>query len=248
MSCCKCIEVDTPQSIMDDGSLDGEYPAETDIFEEVMDTATGEWENAAVMGLMLWFRFRYEGIGSCNAKRWVQAMADRVDIVGAKWDNILTLWQSGDIDLTNMDEMDYERIVQRTAMPDTVGTVRTVGHTGNDVTVMGNETLPQSPVDGYNYLDNKTTSTRTNGQTDTDTYIPNEQDREVYKEERDLAAATFSRMIRENPLVVDMFCDEFRGYFLGRWRACRHTRRPGSTGSPVRCHRASTRSSRRART
>ena len=241
MSCCKCIEVDTPQSIYDDGSMDGEYPAETNIFEEVMDTAMGGWDNAGIMALMLWFRFRYEGIGSCDSKRWVQCMADRVDIVGPKWDPILTLWQSGEIDLTNMDEMNYERILQRTAMPGTAGTVRTVGHTGTDSTVTGNETLPQSPVDNVSYLDNRTTSTRTNGQTDTDTYNPNEQDRETYEEERDLAAATFSRMIRENPLVVDIFCDEFRGYFLGRWRACPHTPRPGSTGSPWRCPRASIR-------
>ena len=238
LSCCKCMEVDTPQSILDDGSLDGGYAAETDIFEEIADTAAGQFTTEALMRSMLWNRYRYEGIGSCDSKRWVQVMADRLDMVGPKWEDILTTLE--DVDMADLAEMAYTRRVDRTAIPETVGTVRTVGHTGNDVTVTGNETLPQSPVDGYSYLDNRTTATRTNGQTDTETYKPNERDDETYKEYRDIEAATFARLVREYPDLPDRFAEEFSDLFLGRWR-CRHTRRPGSTPSPVRCHRASTR-------
>lgn len=242
---CGCIEVDTPQSIMDDGSMDGEYAAETDIFEEIADTAAGEFTTEALMRSMLWNRYRYEGIGSCDSKRWVQVMADRLDMIGPKWEDILTKLE--DVDMADLAELAYTRRVDRTAIPDTVGTVRTVGHTGNDVTVTGNETLPQSPVDGYSYLDNRTTATRTNGQTDTETYKPNERDDETYKEYRDIEAATFARLVKEYPDLPDRFAAEFSDLFLGRWR-CRHTRRPGSTGSPVRCLPVNTRLSRRART
>ena len=244
MSCCKCIGIDTPQSIMDYGSIDGEYPEETDIFAEVMDTAIGEYTYAEAMYNMLWLRFRYEGIGSCDSKRWVQVMADRLDTVGSKWDGILA--KHADVDMTDLAELSYDRQVDRTAVPGTAGTVRTVGHTGTDSTVTGNETLPQSPVDGVSYLDGRTTATRTNGQTDTDTYIPNERDSETYREFRDIEAATFARMIRECPDLPARFGDEFRDLFLGRWRPCHPTRRPSSTSSPRRCPRASIRSSRRA--
>lgn len=245
MSCCRCIEVDTPQSIMDDGSMDGEYTAETDIFEEIADTAAGQFTTEAMMRSMLWNRYRYEGIGSCDSKRWVQVMADRLDMVGPKWEDILTKLE--DVDMADLAELAYTRRVDRTAIPETVGTVRTVGHTGNDVTITGNETLPQSPVDGYSYLDNRTTATRTNGQTDTETYKPNERDDETYKEYRDIEAATFARLVREYPDLPDRFAAEFSDLFLGRWR-CRHTRRPGSTVFPVRCHPGNTPLSRRART
>lgn len=216
MSCCRCIEVDTPQSIMEDGSMDGEYPAETDIFEEITDTANGNYTTEGLMSLMLWLRYRYEGIGSCDAKRWVQVMADRLDMIGDKWETILTALE--DVDMADLAEMAYTRRVDRTAIPDTVGTVRTVGHSGTDSTVTGDETLPQSPVDGYSYLDRRTTATRTNGQTDTETYHPNERDEETYKEYRDIEAATFARLVDRYPDIPARFAAEFKDLFLGRWR------------------------------
>lgn len=223
---CRCIEADTPQSIMDDGSIDGEYAAGTDIFEEIADTAAGEFTAEALMVAMLWHRYRFEGIGSCDPKRWVQVMADRLDTIGPKWETMLTALE--DLDLADLAELAYTRRVDRTAIPGTEGSVRTVGHSGSDETVTGSETLPQSPVDGRSYLDSRTTAKRTNGQTDTEKYAPNERDEETYKEYRDIEAATFARLLDEYPDIPGRFADEFSDLFLGRWR-CRHTRRQGST-------------------
>lgn len=228
MSCCDCIEVDTPQSIIDEGSTDKHYQPETDIFEEIFDTASGTFTNGAAMQSILWSRYRYEGLGSCDSARWVQVMADRLDMIGPRWDDIIS--KSLDVDMTDLAELSYQRQVDRTAIPETNGSIRTVSHSGIDGTTVTHETLPQSPIDGVNYADDRSKTERSNGQTDTDTYKPNERDAETYHEYRDIEAATFSRLISEYPEIPERFAAEFADLFLGRWR-CRHTLRPASIAS-----------------
>ena len=209
---CDCIEIPTPQSIYDDG--EGTYPAGTDIFEEIFEDSSLTFSE--VMQGALWAVYRYYMIGSCDVGRWVQSMKDRTAIIGGKWDDIFAKLDDG-LDLTDLHELSYIRTVKHQPIEGTNGDVRTVGHTGNIVNVNEHEALPQTLTSDTKYLDSRSTDTQTNGQTDTDTYAPNTIDTEEYAEDRDINAATFSKMIREYPDVLDAFAREYSDYFVQRW-------------------------------
>ena len=219
----KCIRIHTPQTYYEEKGID--------IWDEIFDGAA--FDNAALMKDILEHYYRKWMIGSCDADDWIEAVKDRLWIVGDRWDGIMTALS--DADLSDIDVRSYERIVRRTAIEGTQGTVRTLSHSGDDVNVTENETLPQSPIDGRRYLDAKTTQTRTNGQTDTDVYDPNEKDHETYSEKADIAAQTYRDMMAKWPRLEEDFAAEFRDYFVNRWSACRPTAPQGSTPSRAPC-------------
>lgn len=209
-SCDCCIQIDTPQSIYDEGNE--YYEAETDIFEEIFDKADVTLEYSALMQAALWATFRYRMISSCDTEEWVQAMADRLGLVGPKWDAIID--KADVLDLADLKELHYQRLIQRTAISGTEGDVRTISHSGHDDTVFEGESLPQTQTSATKYLDRRDTTQFTPGVTDTDKYKPNTQDEETYDEERDLAAVTFTKMMDSYPQILTRFCDEFENYFM----------------------------------
>ena len=213
MTCDYCIEVPTPQSIYDEG--EGDYPAGTDIFEEIFDGYQFTYSEA--MQGVLWAVYRYYMIGSCDVERWVQCMRDRTSLIGAKWDAIMA--KAANTDLADLHELSYIRTVKHQPITGTGGDVRTISHQGNITDVNEHEALPQTQTSDTKYLDSRSTDTHTNGQTDTDTYAPNTIDTEEYAEDRDINAATFSKMIREFPDLFDAFAREYSDYFIQRWRA-----------------------------
>lgn len=211
MSICGCFRVDTPQSIKDSGN--DYYEPDTDIFAQIFDGST--LNNATVMQQALWWKYRHLIIGSCDTEEWVQAMQDRLAIVGPIWDAIFD--KAADTDLTDLTELSYERIIQRTPMEGTDGDVSTRSHEGSDVRISEHETLPQTATTATKYLDARQTDTTSPGITDTDTYTPNTQDKETYAEDRSINAITFGSMLNNYPNVVMGFCNEFMPYFVNRW-------------------------------
>jgi hypothetical protein len=208
MTC--CIQIDTPQSIYDEGN--DYYEAETDIFEEIFEKASVNLEYDTLMQAAMWAVFRYRMIANCDTEEWVQVMADRLDMVGPKWDAIIDATDG--LDLADLKEMHYKRTIQRTAITGTEGDVRTLSHSGHDDTLFEGENMPQTETSATKYLDRRDTTRFTPGVTDTEKYHPNTQDDETYDEEKDLAAVTFSRMMDSYPQIMTRFCDEFEAYFL----------------------------------
>lgn len=231
MTC--CIELDTPASIMRDGN--DYYEKNTDIFAEVIDKADGQYENQELFIKALWWRYRNYIIGDCVTEFWVQGMADRLDMVGQRWDEIFD--RMLDTDLTDLTDRAYNRVIKHTAIPETEGDVRTITRTGNVTTTdtptgsnvhkMEHESLPQTLTGDTKYLDARQTDTDTPGVvntnarvdnlTDTDKYKPNTQDTENYEEFDTLNAVTFESMVKAYPNVFIDFTDEFAEYFVQRW-------------------------------
>lgn len=189
MTCCGCCKLDTPQSIMDEGN--DYYEETTDIFSEVINTVDGAFEHGDVMRKALWHGYRLRMIASCNTPEWVQAMADKLDIVGPKWDALIS--KAADTDLTDMTEMSYKRSVKNHAIAGTDGDVRTVSHSGSDTDILtysgqdmsvvgrtGTDTktvetedMPQTPIQANErYLSGRTTETDAPGVTETTTVTP----------------------------------------------------------------------------
>lgn len=213
MSCPCCIQLDTPQTILDDGN--DYYEPETDIFEEIFDGTS--FENGTIMIQALWWKWRDYCIASCNTPKWVRAMKDRLYLVGIKWDAVISKAFDQDVDLTSLDDRDYIRTIQRTKIEGTTGDVRTISHTGSDVETTEHESLPQTASTTTQYLDSRGKTTVTPGVTDTDTYVPNNQDTEEFKANDTLTAVTFQDMMNNYPNVLLGFVDEFKEYFIDRW-------------------------------
>ena len=190
MNCGRCIELDTPQTIKDEGNR--YYEADTDIFSEVFDVSGLTLSNRTIMIQALWWKWRDYCIASCKTPEWVRGMADRLGLVGRKWDEIITKAYADDVDLTSLDDRSYERIVQRTAIPDTDGDVRVITREGTDTNVNSktgedtqvtsqegddtqlteHEALPQTSTDSTKYLDSRQTVTTTPGVETTVTTTP----------------------------------------------------------------------------
>ena len=197
--CWGCLELDTPATIKAEGNE--HYPANTDIFAEVMDTVTGTFVNGELMHKALWWRYRNHIIGACETPDWVQGMADRLDLVGPRWDAILSKLAEVSADMTDLTDMSYERLIKHEPIEDTDGDVRTVKYE--------HETLPQTETTDTKYLDSRSGNT--------DTYAPNTKDTETYRENNTLTAETFASMVRNYPNVLVDFTDEFSEYFVDRW-------------------------------
>ena len=215
MSCDCCIELDTPQTILDEGN--DHYDAGTDIFEEIFDTDNIEYTNGEVMIQALWWKWRDYCIASCNTPKWVRGMADRLGLVGHKWDAIFSKAFAEDTDLTSLEDRAYTRLIQRTAIEGTTGDTTTISHTGSDTHKIEHESLPQTASDTTQYLDMRQTDTTTPGVTDTHKFAPNSQDRETFDANDTLTAITFSDMLNNYPNVLLGFVNEFDGYFIDRW-------------------------------
>lgn len=211
------IEIDTPNSIIVQGN--DYFPQGTDIFEVAMGYSSISIENQDVLKIALWGKFRYYMLGNCDTERWAHAMAARMDLVVPKWDRIVTIL--AEADPSDINDLTYTRVVKRTAVENTPGTVRTISHSGSDVTVNESEILPQTPNTGQRHVDNKVTGTRTNGQTDTDTYNPNEKDHEEYHQQSDIAAVTYKRLMENWPEWREDFVREFEDLFCNCWSVCR---------------------------
>lgn len=190
MTC--CIEIDTPQSIYDDGN--DYYDEGTDVFAEIVGDT---YDNSAVMQSALWAKYRYYMIGSTCTDRWVQAMKDRMTLIGAKWDAIFS--KLADSDPTDIHEVSYSRQIDHTP----------IGDGDESVSVSEREDLPQTATSATKYLSARNT--------DTVSVKPNNRTSETYTEDRDIAAITLSKMITGYPDYLDRFCDEFSGYFIMRW-------------------------------
>ena len=209
MSACGCcIEIDTPQSIMDEGN--DYYPEDTDVFALMFEDSL--LSNAELMQSALWATYRLRMIGSCDTEEWVQAMKDRLTIVGPKWDDIMT--KAAETVMTDMDADSYVRVIQRTAIEGTEGDVRTVERTGDVSVGIEHESLPQTATTSTKYLDSRQTTATENNLKDTDSYVPNTQDKETYNESQDIMAKTFAEMMREYPDILGGFAREFSEYFL----------------------------------
>lgn len=235
MSCPICIKLDTPQTILDEGN--DHYPPETDIIKEVFDSLGLTFDNSTVMQQALWWKWRDFAIASCDTPKWVRGMADRLGLVGRKWDEIISKAYSQDTDLTSLDDRSYERILQRTAIEGTEGDYREVKRTGDDTNVNSAtgdnvqktefERMPQTASGSTQYLDSRetvtttpsaiTTDKLTRNTTDTEKYAPNTQDRETYRADDTITAVTFSEMLNNYPNVLLGFVSEFDGFFIDRW-------------------------------
>ena len=204
MSCECCIELMTPKSVLEE--------TETDVFEEIFDLADGVYVNEEVMKLALWHYLRIRCIGSCNLEEWMQAMADRLDLVGPKWDAVIS--KTGTTDLTESHGKTSERIIRRTAIENTLGDESTETATGSNANVTEDEDLPQTVAGSAKYLRSRVTVTDTPGVTRTAHYKPNTQDTETYVENLDVASKVFSQMMQSYPLVLYNFARDFDDYFI----------------------------------
>lgn len=208
-----CIELDTPQTIMDEGN--DYYAVGTDVFAKVFENT--DYVNKIVMQQALWWKWRDYLIASCNTPEWVRAMNDRLGLIGDKWDAVISKAYDNDTDLTSLVDRDYTRVIKRTAISGTQGDIRIISHSGSDVEQTEHETLPQTAATDTKYLDSRGKTTMTPGVTDTDNYTPNNQDSEEFAADDSITAATFQDMMNNYPNVLLGFVNEFAEYFIDRW-------------------------------
>lgn len=233
MKCGCCIELDTPETIYEIGN--DYYNVGTDIFEKIFDDTN--YENATIMIQALWWKWRDFCIASCDTPKWVRAMSDRLGLVGHKWDAIISKAGAEDVDLTSLADRDYVRTIQHTKIDGTEGDKRTITREGTDTNVNSmtgdnvekteHESLPQTASTSTQYLDARskvtttpgveTTDELTHDTTDTDVFVPNTQDEEVFKADDSLTAITFAEMMNNYPNVLLGFVNEFEDYFIDRW-------------------------------
>ena len=215
MSCHRCIELDTPETVMVDGNR--YYEEGTDVFYEVFQTNGGTFANAPLMKQALWWRYRDHIIGNCDTTVWVRGMADRLGLIGAKWDEIISKAIAEDVELASIVDRAYRKEIRRTAIEGTDGDVRVLSHEGSDVVASEHESLPQTATGTTVYLDSRDKATTTPGVVDTDKYTPNNKETETFEADDSLTALTFSEMMRNYPDVLISFTDEFADYFVPRW-------------------------------
>lgn len=81
MGCRCCIQLESPQSILDDDNRD--------VFEEIIDDTEYEyeWKRAS-----LWSRFRNRGIPSCDIDYWIQCMRDRYSVIMCTYNVKINAW------------------------------------------------------------------------------------------------------------------------------------------------------------
>ena len=142
MTC--CLEIPTPQSILDDDNRD--------VFEEIIDDS--EVYHDMMRGI-LWAFYRYRGIGNCDLDYWVQNMKDRYLQVRVLYlpkfkliDEWLTEVLGNDpVDLSE-GKNDYTMITEMEDTPDNpVGTSRylsdrnTVTYNGKTYSGLSSETV-----------------------------------------------------------------------------------------------------------
>lgn len=205
-----CIELDTPQTIMDDGNFT--VPAGTDIFAEVFGESVGGFVNSSIMQQALWWKWRDYCIASCDTDKWIRGMTDRLNLIGHKWDDIISKAYEEDTDLTSIVDRGYTRIVDRKGTDTNVSTP-----SGRNTSTSEHESLPQTVTGSTRYLDTRDTLTDTPGVTMTDQLTHNTQDTETYIADDSITAVTFSDMIQNYPNVLLGFTDEFRDFFIERW-------------------------------
>lgn len=210
MNCGCCIELDTPQTIMDEGN--DWYEPDTDIFAEILTESGASYDNATVMTQALWWKWREHCIASCKTTSWVRAMADRLLLVGDKWDAIISKAYAEDTDLASITDRDYTRIVTRSGTDTNVNSM-----TGSNVSVNEHESLPQTAAGSTRYLDARETRTDTPAVATTDQLTHNTTDTETYNADDTITAITFSDMMNNYPNVLLGFVDEFKDYFIDRW-------------------------------
>lgn len=210
MMCGACIELDTPQTIMDEGNR--YYETGTDIFDEVFETAGQTFENATIMKQALWWKWRDFCLGACDTENWVRGMADRLCLVGRKWDEIISKAYSEDVDMTSLTDRAYIRTVTRTGTDTNVNSM-----TGDNVSKTEHESLPQTATTTTQYLDSRETVTQTPSVETTDELTHDTEDTETYDADDTITAVTFSDMLNNYPNVLMEFVGEFEGYFIDRW-------------------------------
>lgn len=95
MGCRPCIQLESPQSILDDDEID--------VFEEIIPNTEYEY-NAKREAL--WAMYRHRGIPSCDRDYWIQCMKDRYAITKETWDLKIKTWRqyltstASDVDLS----------------------------------------------------------------------------------------------------------------------------------------------------
>ena len=212
MSCGCCIKLDTPQTIMDEGN--DYYEPETDIFDEVFTLSGMTYENDTVMKQALWWKWRDYCLASCDTEKWVRGMADRLSLVGRKWDEIISKAYSQDVDLTSLTDRAYKRVITRTGTDTNVNST-----TGDNIVQTEHESLPQTATTTTQYLDSREKVTQTPSVETTDELTHDTEDTETYDADDTLTAITFSDMLNNYPNVLLGFVGEFDGYFIDRWYA-----------------------------
>jgi len=202
IGCGCCIELETPKSILEEQELD--------VFAEITDESGLTYKS--VMKQALWHYYRIRCIGSCDVDEWMQAMKDRLALVGPKWDAVLD--RASQTDLTDLYDRKYEREIKHTAIDGTEGDVSTDSTEGSNTSVTENEDLPQTVTGSAKYLSARVTVTDTPGVTRTSKYKPNTKDTESYAEDKDLPAREFDKMMTAYPTVLYNFAREFEPYFI----------------------------------
>lgn len=79
---CNAIQVDTIQSLLDEGR---------DVVAEIMEASVINEKTKTADALMSLYRFRM--IGSCDVERWVKAMIDRADLDSVRWNTVFSIYQ-----------------------------------------------------------------------------------------------------------------------------------------------------------
>ena len=145
VSCCDCITVETPQSILDHDL--------TDVFEEIIPDTEYQYQKKRSE---LWARYRYYGIGSCDTAYWIQCMKDRYALIKETWDIKIRAWTQYETSVASTVDFSagsYENtsVTEREDTPDNpAGT--TVYLSDRSTTTMNGKTyadLESATVDDY---------------------------------------------------------------------------------------------------
>ena len=141
MGCC-CIELKTPQAVLDEDMRD--------VFEEIIpDTQFLYEEKRAV----LWGRYRYRGIPTCNLEYWIQCMQDRYLMIVASYDMKLcafdTLYNKIGSDGPDFSDgsTDYNMVTEYEDMPDNPAT---------DTRYLSNRSTVKYDMDKHDNLETQT--------------------------------------------------------------------------------------------
>lgn len=119
-NCGCCISVETPDSIMSDDNID--------VFTIIISSAYGASVQKARD--ILWQRYRYRMIGSCDRNVWLQCMKDRADYLSSRYVKIFAAYDNADF--TKLEDGSYTLTTESKS-----------------------EDLPQTTADTTEYLSNR---------------------------------------------------------------------------------------------
>lgn len=177
----------TPTGIMASFEIDSDSPLDP-FASIVFDNA----EDTEAVQSMMWAKYRYRMISSCNPGRWVQAVKDRATVLKPKYELIFEAYRTNKTDLSDISS----------------GYEDTSSATGEDTVTSTQEDVPATAdASESQWLSGRQVTTTAPGTTVTT----------VHKDNSVAAAERLREALDAMPNLYERYADEYSDLFVNRW-------------------------------